>query len=60
MPDCKHCKGIGYVYPTISQQCSFCYNHPEGKKTCCECMGKGWEKKQVSSMCMTCGGTGKK
>ena len=60
MPDCKHCKGIGYVYPTISQECSFCYNHPEGKKTCCECMGKGWEKKQVSSMCASCGGTGKR
>jgi len=59
MPTCKHCKGEGYVHPVISTECNFCYNHPEGKKKCCECMGKGWEKRAVSEICGTCGGSGK-
>jgi hypothetical protein len=60
MPDCKHCKGEGSVYPIISAECNFCFNHSEGKKTCCECLGKGWKKKAISSLCASCGGTGKK
>ncbi len=59
MPTCKHCKGEGSVYPMVSTECTFCYNHPEGKKTCCECMGAGWVKRAISSICATCGGSGK-
>jgi len=58
MPNCKKCKGGGFVYPIVSQECSFCYNHPEGKKQCCECLGKGWEKRPVSELCPVCNGTG--
>ena len=60
MPTCKHCKGEGSVYPTISVECNMCYNHPEGKKTCCECLGKGWVKRAISSICATCGGSGQR
>lgn len=60
MVDCKKCKGGGFVYPVVSQECSFCYNHPEGKKKCCECLGKGWTQKPVGELCSACDGTGKK
>ena len=60
MPDCKHCEGAGSVYPFIWAECNFCYNHPEGKKKCCECLGKGWIRQTISSLCASCGGTGHK
>ena len=60
MPNCKHCKGEGNVYPVVTTECTFCFNHPEGKKKCCECMGSGWTKRTVSELCEICGGTGKK
>ena len=59
MPICKSCKGGGNVYPTVTQECSFCYNHPEGKKSCYECWGKGWKKIEVAALCSNCGGSGK-
>ena len=59
MPKCKNCKGEGFVHPMITMECNMCYNNDEGKKTCCECMGKGWETRAVSQICATCGGSGK-
>ena len=60
MPTCKHCKGEGNVYPVITAECKFCYNHPEGKKTCCECLGAGWTKQTISEICEICEGAGNK
>lgn len=60
MPECKHCNGAGSVYPVVNAECNFCYNHPDGKKSCCECLGKGWTKMAVSAICSSCGGTGKR
>ena len=57
--NCSHCKGTGWVHPLVNKECTFCYNHPQGKKTCCECMGKGWKKVKDTTMCMTCDGVGK-
>ena len=60
MPVCKTCQGGGTVYPIITQECSFCCNHPVGKKACYECWGAGWTKIPVASLCSGCGGTGKR
>lgn len=59
MPKCKHCKGEGYVYPVIQEECSYCFNYPDKKKTCSHCNRTGWEKTTLCVLCCECSGDGK-